>query len=186
MLFRSVFAPPDFTTFWNQAAQQGFKPKVASIAKALLFPSAVQALGKAGANLSTEVWWSPDHPFTSSLIPGLTPKVYTAEYMAASKKQWTQPIGFKFALFEVAADVLKRTKKIDDKESIVEAVRATNVQTIIGPVRWSGQPVKNVCRTPLVGGQWRQGKQFPYDLVIVNNQHAPNIPVGGKLEPLSV
>lgn len=178
-----VFAPPDFTTFWNQAAQQGFKPKIASIAKALLFPSAVQALGKAGVNLSTEVWWSPDHPFSSSLIPGLTPKSYTAEYMAASKKQWTQPIGFKFALFEVAADVLKRSKKLDSG-GIMEAIRTTNVQTIVGPVRWTGQPVKNVCRTPLVGGQWRAGKQYPFDLVIVNNQHAPNIPAGGKLEPL--
>jgi branched-chain amino acid transport system substrate-binding protein len=37
--------PPDFTTFWTQAAQQGFKPKVASVGKALLFPASVDALG---------------------------------------------------------------------------------------------------------------------------------------------
>src|SRR5262249_28390125 len=69
-ILTGVMTPPDFTTFWNQAAQQGFKPKIATVAKALLFPSAVQALGKAGIGLSSEVWWSPNHPFTSSLISG--------------------------------------------------------------------------------------------------------------------
>jgi branched-chain amino acid transport system substrate-binding protein len=59
--------PPDFTTFWNQAKQQGFNPKAASIGKAILFPQAVEALGDAGNNLSSEVWWSPSHPFKSSL-----------------------------------------------------------------------------------------------------------------------
>jgi branched-chain amino acid transport system substrate-binding protein len=43
-----VVLPPDFTTFWKQALQQGFKPKVASIGKAILFPVAVEALGKDG------------------------------------------------------------------------------------------------------------------------------------------
>ena len=55
-----VVIPPDFTTFWNQANQKGFKPKAASIGKAILFPVAVEALGKAGNNLSCEVWWTPD------------------------------------------------------------------------------------------------------------------------------
>ena len=53
-----VVIPPDFTTFWTQANQQGFKPKIASIAKAILFPIAVEALGPIANNLSTEVWWS--------------------------------------------------------------------------------------------------------------------------------
>ncbi len=39
--------PPDWTTFWKQAAQQGFRPKVASVGKALLFPRSVEALGDA-------------------------------------------------------------------------------------------------------------------------------------------
>jgi branched-chain amino acid transport system substrate-binding protein len=29
----------------------------------LLFPSALEALGKSGNNLSTEVWWTPTYPF---------------------------------------------------------------------------------------------------------------------------
>ena len=107
-IITGVVLPPDFTTFWKQALQQGFKPKVASIGKAILFPVAVEALGKDGHNLSSEVWWSPSHPFKSSLI-GMSAKELAAAYQAATKKQWTQPIGFAHALFEVAVDVLKRT-----------------------------------------------------------------------------
>ena len=185
-ILTGVMTPPDFTTFWQQAAQQGLKPKIATFGKALLFPSAIEALGKAGQDLSCEVWWSPNHPFTSSLIPGMKASDLAARYMAASKKQWTQPLGFKFALFEVAGNVLSRCTNIDDPKAIAASLRATNMQTIVGPVRFSGQPVKNVTVTPLVGGQWRKGAQYPYDLVIVNNARAPQIPMAGKLEYLPV
>jgi branched-chain amino acid transport system substrate-binding protein len=92
--------PPDFTTFWNQAKQQGFNPKAASIGKAILFPQAVEALGDAGHNLSSEVWWSPSHPFASSLS-GMSAGDLAAGFTAATGRQWTQPIGFVHALFEV-------------------------------------------------------------------------------------
>ena len=62
-----VVLPPDFTTFWTQANQMGFKPKAVSVGKCILFPVALDALGKTGNNLSSEVWWSPTHPYTSSL-----------------------------------------------------------------------------------------------------------------------
>ena len=39
----------------------------ASGGKALLFPASVEALGDIGDGMSTEVWWSPAHPFKSSL-----------------------------------------------------------------------------------------------------------------------
>src|SRR5215813_367539 len=34
--------PPDFTTFWTQARQQGLKPRIATVGKALLFPASVE------------------------------------------------------------------------------------------------------------------------------------------------
>jgi branched-chain amino acid transport system substrate-binding protein len=43
--FTNVPLPPDFNTFWKQAAQQGYKPKLATVAKVLLFPGDVAALG---------------------------------------------------------------------------------------------------------------------------------------------
>ncbi len=43
----------------------------------------------------------------------------------------------------------------------------------------------NVTKTPLVGGQWGKGKDASrFDMTIVSNASAPNIPVAGKLRPL--
>jgi branched-chain amino acid transport system substrate-binding protein len=175
--------PPDFATFWSQAAQQNFKPKIVTIGKALLFPSAVESLGARGNGLSTEIWWSPNHPFKSGLT-GQSCKDLADAYTKATNRPWTQPIGFQHALFEVAIDVLKRTKNPADPKAVLAAITATNYQSIVGPVHWTGQPVKNVTKTPLVGGQWqRKGDKF--ELVITENKTAPNIPVGGKLQPLA-
>ena len=106
-----VIIPPDFTTFWNQSRQKGFKPKVVSVAKALLFPTSVLALGKSGNNISTEVWWTPTHPYKSSLS-GVSAAELAKGYEQASGKQWTQPIGFVHSLFEVAVDAMKRAQAI--------------------------------------------------------------------------
>jgi branched-chain amino acid transport system substrate-binding protein len=177
-----VMIPPDFATFWSQAAQQGFKPKVVTIGKALLFPSAVAALGPRGNNLTTEIWWSPNHPFKSGLTGQSCAQLADA-YVAATKRPWSQPIGFQHAMFEVAIDVLKRAKAIEPK-AILDAIVSTNYQSIVGPVQWTGKPVKNVTKTPLVAGQW-QMKGDKLELVITANRPAPNIPVGGKTQILS-
>ena len=167
--------PPDFATFWSQAAQQGFRPKIVTIGKALLFPSVLESLGPRGDGLSTEIWWTPHHPFKSGLT-GQSAKQLADSYTAATKRPWTQPIGFVHALFEVAVDVLKRSKAIDPK-SILDAITTTDY-------KWSGNPVKNVSKTPLVSGQWQRVND-QYDLVICQNKTAPEIPVGGKLKLLS-
>ena len=79
--------------------------------------------------------------------------------------------------------MLKRSKALEPK-AILDAVVATDYKSMVGPVKWTGQPVKNVTKTPLVAGQW-QRKADAFDLVITENETAPNIPVGGKLELLS-
>jgi len=176
-----VMIPPDAKTFLTQAKQQGFRPKVVTLGKALLFPGAIEALGDLGNGLTTEVWWSPSHPYKSSLT-GQTAKALAEAYQGATKKQWTQPIGFAHALFEVAADVLKRAKDSSNK-SVRDALAATHLSTVVGGVKWGGQgPFKNVSKTPLVLGQWVKGKTHKYELVIVNNQAAPRIPTGGKMK----
>jgi branched-chain amino acid transport system substrate-binding protein len=186
-IITGVVLPPDFTTFWKQALQQGFRPKVASIGKAILFPVAVEALGRDGHNLSSEVWWSPSHPFKSSLT-GATAKALADGYESATRKQWTQPIGFVHALFEVAVDVLGRTQQRDAK-GFAKAIAETNLDTVVGKVQWSGANLppfaqKNVAKTPLVGGQWRVKDGNKYDIVITDNRTAPAIPVAGRMEPI--
>ena len=189
-ILTGIATPPDFSTFWTQAAQQGLtrQLKAATIAKALLFPPAIEALGDNGNGLTTEVWWSPSHPFKSNLT-GQSSRDFAAAYTASTGRQWTQPLGFKHANIEVAIDVLKRCGDPGDPEAILDAIENTNYETIVGPVSWKfgdrRNPVKNACRTPLVGGQWKaQGGKFKYDLVIVDNGQAKNIPTGGDLKPL--
>jgi branched-chain amino acid transport system substrate-binding protein len=175
-----VVIPPDAKTFLTQARQQGFKPKVVTLGKALLFPGAIEALGDLGYGLTTEVWWSPSHPFSSSLTKQ-SAKALAEAYETGAKKQWTQPIGFAHALFEVAADALKRSKSLKAAD-VRDAVAATSMSTVVGPVKWGGAgPMKNVSKTPLVLGQWVKGTKNKVDLVIVNNEAAKNIPTGGTL-----
>lgn len=175
--------PPDFATFWAQSAQQGFAPKVVTIGKALLFPSVIESLGPRGDGLTSEVWWSPNHPFSSSLT-GASSKELADGYTAASGRPWTQPIGFKHALFEVVADVIKRSEDLEDPAAIVAAIASTNLDTITGNVNWANGPINNVTKTPLVAGQWqRDGDTL--DLKIVANSAATDIPLNGELKLLS-
>lgn len=191
-ILTGVMPPPAFAAFWKQAGEAQFAPRVATVAKALLFPAAVEALGDRGADLTTEIWWSPSFPYKSGLT-GQNAAELCAAYEDETKKQWTQPIGFHHALFEVALDVLKRSKDVDSPASIRDAIRATKYDSIVGRIAWEGRPVPNVTKTTLVGGQWipgykfdkwLAGQKFKYDLVIVNNAEDDMIGVQRKLEAL--
>ena len=70
------------------------------------------------------------------------------------------------ALFEVAASVLQRAGDVGDKQALADAIKATSLRTIVGTVDWTRARADfpNVSRTPLVGGQWRRGGSWPFEL----------------------
>lgn len=175
-IITGAVTPPDWTTFWMQSRQQGFRPKAATIAKALLFPTAVEALGPLGMGLSSEVWWSPDHPYPSSLT-GESSAQLAAAYTGATGRQWIQPMGYKHALVETALNILGRCADPTDPGAMMEAIRGTDLTTLVGPVSWKNGPVPNACSTPVVGGQWIKGDTTPFDLKIAENAYAPDIKV---------
>ena len=175
--------PPDFATFWSQSAQQDFKPAVVTIGKALLFPAVIDSLGDRGDGLTSEIWWTPSHPFSSSLT-GDSAKALADGYSAATGRPWTQPIGFKHALFEVVRDVVSRAADLEDPAAIVDAIKTTSLATIVGDVNWANGPIPNVTKTPLVAGQWQKNGDA-FDLVVTTNKQAPQIPLGGELKLLS-
>ncbi len=181
-ILTAIPIPPDFTTFWKQAVQQGYQPQVATVAKAILFPSSVEALGDIGDGLSTEVWWAPSYPYSSSLT-GQSSEDYAAAFTDATGKQWTQPLGFAEALFEVAVAALEKADSTDPAD-VRDAVSTLKVDTIVGPVDWTSGPVPNVSKTPLVGGQWRLQDDGSFELVIVSNSDHTDIPTGGEPEPI--
>ncbi len=179
--------PPDFTTFWKQAKQQGYSPKVATIGKALLFPSSVEALGDTADNLSTEVWWTPTAPYKSSLT-GQSAEELAGAFEAKTGDQWTQPLGFAHALFEVTAAAVEKAGSTK-ADAIVGALKNLDVNTVVGEFAWGKDPKvpPYIAKTPVTGGQWRKtnGGKHPFDLVIVSNKLATDVPLGGKVEPLS-
>ena len=177
-----VMIPPDFTTFWTQAAQQGFHPKVMQAAKATEFPQAIAGLGDRAEGLSVEVWWSPHHPFSSSMT-GQSSRDLAEAYTRATGNPWTMPLGFKHSLFEVAIDALKRTEDPTDPEANARAIGQTNLNTIVGNVNFSAGPGPNVAKTPLVGGQWRLENGAPVLDIVENGDHA-NIPLTGKMQAI--
>ncbi|MFI8614575.1 ABC transporter substrate-binding protein [Acidovorax sp. NPDC077693] len=176
-----------FATFWKQAQQQGFKPQACTVAGAFLFPSALKALGAAGNGMSTEVWWSPSFPYKSSLT-GQSAADFAAEWEKDTGNQWTQPLGYAHALWEVGLHALKTAGNPFDRKAVRDAIQNTTLDTLVGMVDFKGSPIKSVARTALAGGQWRRtaaGAKHPYELVVVNNALAPAVPLGGRLELLS-
>jgi branched-chain amino acid transport system substrate-binding protein len=77
-------------------------------------------------------------------------------------------------------DALKRTADPTDAQATVQAIAETELDTIVGPLAWNGANLP-----PLVGGQWRHQGGDKYDLVIVDNQTATEIPVAGDMEAIA-
>jgi ABC-type branched-subunit amino acid transport system ATPase component len=56
--------------------------------------------------------------------------------------------------------VRPRAEDPTDADAVAAAIAATDIDTLVGTVAWGGEGLpsfaaKNVCKTPLVGGQWR-------------------------------
>jgi branched-chain amino acid transport system substrate-binding protein len=174
-IVQGVLPPPEFTTFWNGAAQQGYQPKIVYVGKACEFPEAIYPLGKRAEHLMVEVWWSKFHPFKSGLT-GVSSHDLADQWEKASHKQWSLPLGFRHSLFEVVIDVLKRTHDVTKAASIRDAIRTTKYDSIVGNIDFRTGPFPNCSQTPLVIGQWFKGKKWPYEMSIVDNSTAKEIP----------
>jgi branched-chain amino acid transport system substrate-binding protein len=183
-IFNTFPIPPDFATFWRQAAQQGYKPKIAQIAKTGLFPSQVEALGDIGLNLASAAYWTPTYPYTSSLT-NVSSKQLAEGYQNESGKQWNQQLGPSLALFDVAASVLKAVSNPKDKAAVAAAIGKADVQTPIGRLQWGKGPNANVVATPIIGGQWvaaPAGSKDKLDFVLCENSSDTNVPIAAKLK----
>jgi branched-chain amino acid transport system substrate-binding protein len=174
--------PADFETFWRQAVEQEYRPRMVTMTKSLSFPEEMAALGDIGNNLCCCLWWSPDYPYTSSLT-GQSARDLADEYAAQTGRQWTQPIGYVHALFEVASAALGQAASPDDRNGTIEALSQLQVQTVCGRLDWNAGPVPNVAKTPLVGGQWRiDGDKA--EVVVASNAQALDIPRVQTVQPL--
>ena len=180
-IFNTFPLPPDFATFWRQAAQQGFRPKIAQIAKSALFPSEVEALGDIGINLATAAYWSPAYPYTSPLT-GLDSRALADAYQAESGKQWTMQLGASMSLVDVGIAALQAVSDPKDRDALAAAINTLSVETSVGNLDFSSGPVPGVVATPIIGGQWVQSEDWPVDIVLVENTSDPNVPIEATLQ----
>jgi branched-chain amino acid transport system substrate-binding protein len=190
--------PGDFINFWKQSIQQSWLPKVSIWGKALLFPQSLEAIGPIGVGLCADQWWGANWPYKSALL-GEDCRQFADDYESRTNSQWTQPVAH-FMLFEWAYDVLTRTPSVDDKDAIMEQVKTTKLETMIGPIDfteaveppgppWAAGPrhiVENVYKINHPAGQWVEGTKWPFDLVTVSNAGSPMIPVEAELQPYTV
>ena len=85
--------------------------------------------------MSTEVWWTPAYPFKSSLT-GQSAKELAAQWEKDTGKQWTQPIGYAHALWEVGFAALRNSDP-KDNNSVRDAIKNLDFETVVGRVNMS-------------------------------------------------
>jgi len=184
-IFNTFPIPPDFATFWRQAAQQGYVPKIAQIAKTGLFPSQVESLGSIGQGLASGIYWGPTWPYSSPLT-GVTSQQLGDGYQTTSGKQWNQQLGASLALFDAGIAALKAAPDPKDKTGLAKAMSTLQVDTTVGHLAWGTGPVANVVTTPIIGGQWNPapaGSHYKLSFVVCENANDPKVPVAAKLQP---
>jgi branched-chain amino acid transport system substrate-binding protein len=180
--FTNVPLPPDFATMWKQSVQQGFKPKLATVAKVLLFPPDAYALGKLAYNVATDAWWVPSLPWTSSFT-GETCQQMASQFEAATNGQWNSNIS-NYSLFEAAHAALTSVSDPHDKAEVADAIHKVNIQALAGPLNFaSGGPAPGVAITPPVGVQWQKGTKFPVEMQVVDNTLVPQAKITADLHP---
>ena len=147
----SVFAlpsPPDGMTIVKQMKELDFNPKVNVFIRAADPPVWSKNLGKDG----DYVLLSPGWHFAAKY-----PKV--AELNAAHQKLLNRPsdplVGPSYACLQILADAATRAKTLD-RDKLRDAIAATKMTTVVGPVRFRADGTGEV---KVFFQQWLKGKQ---------------------------
>jgi branched-chain amino acid transport system substrate-binding protein len=188
-IFNTFPIPPDFATFWRQAAQQGYTKmvKIAQIAKTGLFPDTMEALGTLAYDLASACYWHRNFPYPSSLT-GISSRELADGYERSTGKQWTQQIGATMSLFDAGFTALKNSGAPKTKVAVAKALSRLKTITTVGKVDFTSGPVPNVSPASIIGTQWIKapaGAKHPLDLVITEHANDPKVPIGAKLRPYS-
>ncbi len=184
----------DFITFWKQSQEMGYRPKVLTMSQALLFPQALEAIGLGARGVTAESLWQPDWPYADS-ITGRSAERLAQDYMTKTGEQWTAAIG-QYACFEWAVNAFSRSRDLDSKDAIVEAVGSTRLDTCMGRIDFlspvdaadlnkSRRPAKNVCKAPVGGAQWEEGSPFPFEPRTVSNFNSPALEIAVAVEAMA-
>jgi branched-chain amino acid transport system substrate-binding protein len=155
----AIFAlpnPPDGITLVRQMKELDFNPKLVLMFRA---PDAVgwtQALAKDGDDVVLSPGWHHDLKF-----PGVA--ALNAEHEQRFHRPADVLVGPAYACVQIVANAIGRAGRLDTG-AVRDAMAATNMQTVMGPVRFQPDGT-GVVTTVFV--QWQAGKQelvWPKDL----------------------
>jgi branched-chain amino acid transport system substrate-binding protein len=146
-----VLAPPDLQNYMQQAAQAGFKPKMYIIDKATGYPGPMNALGRFGIDILSVNFWSPAYPGSSKFGTYTGQGLVDAYERANAGKQYSPPLAYIDAAYDVLLDAIQRAGKTD-REAVRTALGQTDLDTVTGRVKFNEQ---NFSVQPLGGAQWR-------------------------------
>ncbi|MFF4951473.1 ABC transporter substrate-binding protein [Streptomyces chattanoogensis] len=179
----SAATAEDLALFHRQARERGLRPRLVTCSRWLAYPRGggiASALG--GAGVATLVYWSPRHPYRSSL-DGTSARALADAYEQQTGRPWLQPLGLAHALLEVAAHALATAEDPTDRRSVADAIGRTRLPTMAGTLDWTNGPTPNVALIPLIGGQWQQGRNRPHELALVTHTRLPQVPLDADLTP---
>src|SRR5215471_19604046 len=182
--FTNVPLPPDFATMWKQSIQQGFRPKLATVAKVLLFPPDAYAMGSSVENVATDTWWVPSLPWHSSFT-GQSCQQLADAFTAAGLGQPNANIS-NYTLFEIAHAALTAVNNPHDKAAVAAALHQVVIpDAVAGPIDFTSpkNPAPGVVITPPVGIQWQKGTTYPLEAKVVDNTLLPHAKITGDLKP---
>ncbi len=152
----SLPTPPDGITLIRQMKELDFNPKVIIMFRAPDAASWTQALGKDGDAVLLAPGWH--HAIRFPGVPELNAKF---------EKRFGRPadvlIGPAYACVQIETNAIERAGKVDPL-AVRDAMAATNLQTVVGPVRFRPDGT-GIVRTVFL--QWQAGKQelvWPKDL----------------------
>jgi len=175
--------PPDFNIFWKQAHQQGWKPKLATVAKVLLFPADTVTLGPLVSNIATDSWWGPYMPFKSAL-DGTSATALANDFQAQTGRQWVQSIGGTYALFEIAHQALTSVSDPHNKQEVANAIHNVDYTGMAGPLNFTNGPAPGVVASPVVGVQWKASTgKYPFEMKVVDNSQNKAVKIEADLQP---
>jgi branched-chain amino acid transport system substrate-binding protein len=182
--FTNAPLPPDFATMWKQAMQEGYKPKLATVAKVLLFPTDAYAIGNLAENVATDAWWVPSLPWRSSFT-GQSCQELADGYTSAGYGQPNANIS-NYTLFEIAYKALTSVNDPHNKEEVAAALHKVVLpDAVAGPIDYTSakNPAPGVAITPPVGIQWQKGTKYALEAKVVDNTLLPDAKITGDLLP---
>jgi branched-chain amino acid transport system substrate-binding protein len=181
----------DFPNFWKQCIQQGYNPKVCNEMIGLGAYSDQLAMGEAAYGIIQIFTWHKSWPY-GDFISGMTNAELADRYEQDLGAPWDQFItGYMRNGWVV--DVLKRTKDLDDKESILEAIKTTNLELITGPIDMT-QPVDpaglhispGIWKQPISLGQLQKGEKWEVEAPMVAAVDAPGVTDADLIPPFEI